>query len=196
MHNKLLINKTIIQPTWAYRLWGSTKWTNLDRIQSLQSKILRKIVDAPFYVTNLSIHNDLKVPFVHDLVRSRYKKFHQSTIHHPNPLVLSLSSNTLPLNPTRRLNRCWPRDLLVQWKANKLKWWVVQVITYDHNHILQLPLWSWFCTIKKKKKSIQYKSKASVWLLSLVLNRYKSSERYIGKMSPISLSSSFRKEDH
>jgi Reverse transcriptase (RNA-dependent DNA polymerase)/Endonuclease-reverse transcriptase len=116
MPNKLLIYKTIIQPTWAYglELWGSTKRTNLNRIQSLQSKILRKIVDAPFYVTNLTIHNDLKVPFVHDLVRSRYKKFHESTIHHPNPLVLSLSSNTLPLNPTRRLRRCWPRDLLVQ----------------------------------------------------------------------------------
>jgi hypothetical protein len=46
-------------------------------------------------------------------------------IHNPNPLVLSLSSNTLPLNPTRRLRRCWPHDLLVQWKANKLKWWVM-----------------------------------------------------------------------
>jgi hypothetical protein len=129
MHNKLLIYKTIIQPTWAYglELWGSTKRTNLNRILSLQSKTLRKIVDAPFYVTNLTIHKDLKVPIVHDLVRSRYKKFHESTIHHSNPLVLYLSSNTLPLNPTRRHKRRWwrPRDQLVQWKVNKLMWWVV-----------------------------------------------------------------------
>jgi hypothetical protein len=112
-------------------LWKSTKCTNLNRIQSLQSKILRKVVDAPFYVTNLTktttIHNDLKVPFVHGLVRIRYKKFLESTIHHPNPLALYLSSNTLLLNPTRHLKRCWPRDLEVQWKANKLKWWVVPI---------------------------------------------------------------------
>jgi hypothetical protein len=41
-------------------------------------------------------------------------KFHESTLHHPNPLLPSLSSNTLLQNPTRRLKRCWPRDLLVQ----------------------------------------------------------------------------------
>jgi hypothetical protein len=93
MHNKLLIYKTIIQPTWAYglELWGSTKRTNLDRIQSLQSKILRKIVDALFYVTNLTIH-DLKVPFVHDLIQSRYNKFHESTI----PIFMSYPSVQTP----------------------------------------------------------------------------------------------------
>ena len=69
------------------RAMGATKKTNLNRIQSLQSKILRKIVDAPYYVSNLIIHKYLKIPFVYDLVRSRYKKFHPSIAHHPNPLV-------------------------------------------------------------------------------------------------------------
>jgi hypothetical protein len=101
MTNKLLLYTTIIKPIWTYglELWGSTKPSNLRRIQSLQSKILRKIVDAPFYVSNLTLHKDLKVPFVIDLASSRYQKFH-STLHlHPNPLVQSLSSLTLPLNP-------------------------------------------------------------------------------------------------
>jgi hypothetical protein len=114
MTNKLLLYNTIIKPTWTYglELWGSTKPSNHRRIQSLQSKILRKIVNAPFYVSNLTLHNDLKVPFVRDLASSRYQKFH-STLHlHPNPLVQSLSSLTLPLNPPRRLRRHWPRDLL------------------------------------------------------------------------------------
>jgi hypothetical protein len=50
MTNKLLLYNTIIKSIWTYglELWGSTKPSNLRRIKSLQSKILRKIVDAPF----------------------------------------------------------------------------------------------------------------------------------------------------
>ena len=84
----------------------------LSRIQSLQSKILRKIAGAPFYVSSLTLHNDLHVPFVKDLARSRYQKFHSLLNCHPNSLAQHLSSPTLPDNPTRRLRRQWPRDLL------------------------------------------------------------------------------------
>ncbi|CAH1397941.1 unnamed protein product [Nezara viridula] len=41
---------TIIRPIWIYEieLWCSTKPWNPYRIQSLQSKILRKILNAPW----------------------------------------------------------------------------------------------------------------------------------------------------
>ena len=110
-NKKLLIYNTIIKPTWTYglELWGSTKPSNLRRIQS---KILRKIVSSPFYVSNLTLQNNLKVPFVSDLGSSRYQKFHFTLHLHLNPLVQSLSSFTLPLNPPRGLWIRWPRDLL------------------------------------------------------------------------------------
>jgi hypothetical protein len=116
LNNKILIYNSIIKPLWTYglELWGSTKPTNLQKIQSLQSKIIRKIANAPYYVSNITLHNDLKVPFVRDLVTTRYNKFHSSLSHHINPLVQSLSSITLPQNPRRRLRRCWPRDHIVQ----------------------------------------------------------------------------------
>ena len=114
LENKLLIYKAIIRPIWTYglELWGSTKPSNSYRIQILQSRILRKITDAPFYVSNLSLHLDLQIPFVKDLAKSRYSLFKSTFSSHPNPLVRSLGSSTLPDNPRRRLKRTWPRDLL------------------------------------------------------------------------------------
>ncbi len=112
--NKLLIFKTVLRPAWTYgiELWGSARKSNLNRLQVLQSKILRVIVDAPFYVSNLTLHRDLNIPFVKDLVRSRYVSFHSSLKSHPNPLIRRLSGPSISGNPCRRLRRQWPRDLL------------------------------------------------------------------------------------
>ena len=114
VQNKLTIYSTILKPSWTYAIevWGSAKASNLARIQRFQSKVLRYILDAPWYVSNHTIHNDLNIPFVTDLLRSRFKKFHANLSHHHNPLVQALSLPRHPLNPPRRLNRQWPRDLL------------------------------------------------------------------------------------
>ena len=111
MIDKLLLHNSIIKPTWTYglELWGSTKPSNFRR--PLQSKILLKILHTPFYVSNLTLHNDLKVPLV-SLGSSLYKKFHCTLHLHPNPLVQALSSLTLPLNPPSCIWRHWSRDLL------------------------------------------------------------------------------------
>jgi hypothetical protein len=89
LNNKILIYNSIIKPLWIYRLelWGSTKPTNLQIFKSLQSKIIHKIANAPYYVSNITLHNDLKVPFFQDLVTTRYNKFHSSLSLHTNPLV-------------------------------------------------------------------------------------------------------------
>jgi hypothetical protein len=92
--------------------WGTTKPSNIKRIQSLQSKIIRKIASAPFYVCNRLLYKDLNVPIVSDLATSRYKYFHSSILNHDNPLVQALTSVNLPQSPPRRLDRRWPRDQL------------------------------------------------------------------------------------
>jgi len=108
---KLILYKTLLRPIWTYglELWGSTKPSNIYRIQSIQSKILRCIVNAPFYVSNLTLHTDLKIPFISDLAKSQYLSFHSKLPSHPNPLASSLATYTIPV---RRLKRKWPRDLL------------------------------------------------------------------------------------
>ena len=114
LDNKLLIYKTVLKPMWTYglELWGSAKPTNIQRIQVLQSRILRKITNAPFYVSNHTLHQDLNIPFVHNLAVETYNKFHSRLHPHPNPLVQNLSVPHLPDKPNRRLKRLWPRDLL------------------------------------------------------------------------------------
>ena len=66
--NKLLVYKTIIRPIWTYRLelWGSAHPSNVHPLQVGQSKILRIIVNAPFYVSNHTLHKNLKIPFLTD----------------------------------------------------------------------------------------------------------------------------------
>jgi hypothetical protein len=89
------------------KILGTTKPSNSKRIQSLQSKIIRKIAIAPFfsYVCNRLLHKDLNVPFVSNLATSRYKTFHFSILNRDNPLVQALTSANLPQSPPRRLDR-------------------------------------------------------------------------------------------
>ncbi|KAL1110565.1 hypothetical protein AAG570_008093 [Ranatra chinensis] len=114
--NKLTIYNMILKPTWTYgiELWGSARKSNIDRIQSFQSKSLRTILDAPWYVSNHTLHTDLNIPTVRQVLHEKFKTFHSKLETHPNPRVSSLSSSTHPLNPPRRLKRRWPRDLLVE----------------------------------------------------------------------------------
>jgi hypothetical protein len=60
VENKILIYKAIIMPIWMYglELWGCTSKSNTSLIQRSHSKILRMIVDAPWYVSNATLHAD------------------------------------------------------------------------------------------------------------------------------------------
>jgi len=57
---KLLLYKLLLRPIWSYglQLWGSAKVSNTNRIQRFQSKVLRVISKAPYYVSNNTLHSD------------------------------------------------------------------------------------------------------------------------------------------
>jgi hypothetical protein len=76
--NKLLIYKTITIPIWTYglELWGCASKSNLTIIQRTQSKIIRMIANAPWYVSNDPLHKDLGLPYVHDIIRQRSHRHH------------------------------------------------------------------------------------------------------------------------
>ncbi|KAL4136298.1 hypothetical protein QTP88_007846 [Uroleucon formosanum] len=114
LNNKLLIYKQIIRPAMTYgiQIWGTSKNSNINKFQAFQSISLRLLTNSPWYVSNRSLHKDLKIPTISELASNHYKKFHKNTINHPNPLISNLSSLSLPDNPIRRLKRKWPRDLL------------------------------------------------------------------------------------
>jgi len=111
LENKLLIYKTILKSVWTYgiELWGCASKTNVSIIKRYQSKLLRIIRNAPWYVTNQTLHSDLRIQYVQS-VREAYTRKHRSTLeHHPNPVVRPLLLST---NQTRRLKRRWNFDTL------------------------------------------------------------------------------------
>jgi hypothetical protein len=55
-------------------LWGYASKTNIDIIQRLQSKILRAMTNAPWYLSNDTLHNDLGIPIISDVIKERSNK--------------------------------------------------------------------------------------------------------------------------
>lgn len=94
--NKLLLYKTILKPVWTYgiQLWGSASNSNIEILQRFQSKVLRKILNAPWYVTNNTIHNDTQMPTLKEEITRFSTKYHQKLENHTNFLALNLLDNS------------------------------------------------------------------------------------------------------
>ncbi|KAF0763695.1 zinc finger MYM-type protein 6-like [Aphis craccivora] len=70
------------------------------------------IVKAPFYVSNDTLHRDLNIPTIQNVVKIFYKRLHSNLSNHQNPLIPDLSTRTIPGDPRRRLKRKLCSDLL------------------------------------------------------------------------------------
>lgn len=112
---KLLLYKTLLKPIWTYglQLWGNAKKSNLNKIQAFQNITLRKLFNAPPYISNHTLHLDCNLNTIHDEAKRFYKKFHNCLSSHSNPLIKNLSSLTIPGSPPRQLKRKWCGDLLL-----------------------------------------------------------------------------------
>jgi hypothetical protein len=110
LSNKLLLYKCILKPVWTYgmQLWGCAKPSHTQILQRLQSKILRTLANALWYVSNLQLHTDLGIPFVAAEIRRSSLFYHSRLTGHYNALVAALST---PPSVARRLKRRWPSDL-------------------------------------------------------------------------------------
>jgi hypothetical protein len=85
-NNKLLIYKVILKPIWTYgiQVWGTTSNSDIEILERFQSKILRLIVDAFWYMSNSVIHKALQIPTVKEEI-SRFSSPYDVRISvHPN----------------------------------------------------------------------------------------------------------------
>jgi hypothetical protein len=59
------------KPLWTYgiQLWGTASTSNIEILERFQSKALRMIVDAPWYVPNTVIRSDLQTSTVKEEIR-------------------------------------------------------------------------------------------------------------------------------
>lgn len=108
--NKLLLYKIILKPVWTYgiQLWGTTSNSNIEIIQRYQSKTLRMILQAPWFVTNRVIHNDTGILTVREEITKYSKKYQTKLEEHPNHLAVNLLDNS---QSTFRLQRHHILDL-------------------------------------------------------------------------------------
>lgn len=111
LQNKVLIYKTIIKPVWTYgiELWGTTSTSNLEILQRFQSKTMRLLTDAPWFVRNANLHKDLQIPTIRDEISRRSRRYQSRISDHPNEMARSLLSR---VSITRRLKRIKPLDLM------------------------------------------------------------------------------------
>jgi hypothetical protein len=75
---------------YGLELWGCASKSSISIIQRSQSKILRRIVDAPWYVSNATLHADLGISCVQDVIHQKYNKHHTTVETHENPLLKTL----------------------------------------------------------------------------------------------------------
>lgn len=112
VENKILLYNQILKPVWTYgiQLWGCTKKSNLQIIQTFQNKVLRGMVNAPWYVRNEDLHRDLRIDSVAEVLKKFAGKHHIRLQNHVNDemqAVLNVHNNV------RRLKRTKPYELMV-----------------------------------------------------------------------------------
>ena len=110
INNKLLLYKQILKPVWTYgiQLWGCTKKTHTTIIQRFQNKVLRNIVNAPWYFRNDDIHRELNINNVNEEIRKFALSHEQRLQHHINSEAIQLLNSP----DMRRLKRTKPLDLV------------------------------------------------------------------------------------
>lgn len=92
LDNKIILYKSMIKPIWTYgiQLWGTASASNVEKLQRRQSKFLRQITQAPWYVRNVNIHKDLNIPTVNEEIKTYCSKYIAKITSHPNPLAQDL----------------------------------------------------------------------------------------------------------
>ena len=97
----------ILNTTYGIQLWGTASNSNIEILQRFQSKMLRSLINAPWYVTNETIHRNLKIPTVKEEIYKFRSRYNARVNNHHNPLVTQLLETT---DQIRRLKRKYSLD--------------------------------------------------------------------------------------
>ena len=94
--NKITLYKTEIKPVWTYgiQLWKTASNSNIEILQRFQSKTLRSLINAPWYVTNETIQRDLKISTVKEKIYKSRSRYNAKVNNHHNSLVTQLLDTT------------------------------------------------------------------------------------------------------
>jgi len=117
LENKLLLYTAILKHIWTYgvQLWGSASNSSTEILERFQSKVLRIITDALWYVPNAAKIHDLQVLLDRQEVWNYSATYWQRLNDHPNRLAKSLFQKP---NYNCWLKRYYPADL-----ATRFNWY-------------------------------------------------------------------------
>jgi hypothetical protein len=70
VHNNITLYKQVMCPVWSYgiQIWGCASDSNIQVIHRYQNKVLKCIVNAPWYIQNSDLHRDLGIETVTDII--------------------------------------------------------------------------------------------------------------------------------
>ena len=105
--NPHLQNGTKVNMDYGLAIWGCVAASTLAVIQRYQAKTLRQITDVPWYVTNHTLHTDLRIPPVRTVFQELAETHRTALTSHPNPVIAPILA---PPN-RRRLQRRWTLDV-------------------------------------------------------------------------------------
>jgi hypothetical protein len=111
VYNKLMLYQQVLKPVWTcgIQLWGCTGQSNRNIIQRFQNRVLRGIVDAPWYIRNDNLHKDLDVETVDSVIKKYAQSHEQRLQRHINVEALQLLNNA---GLVRRLKLTKPFELV------------------------------------------------------------------------------------
>lgn len=106
----LLLYKALIRPlvTYACPVWSNSSTSNMRKIQTLQNKLLRISVNAPWFVRNEELHKDLNVPTIREFIRKLTKNFFNNLSKCSSAVQHQVGRHQIHT----RLKRKLPQDLI------------------------------------------------------------------------------------
>lgn len=89
----ILLYKTLILPimTYAGPVWaGTAKTTNINKLEIIQNKTIRRITKDPWFIRNSDIRKDFKIKTVLETIKKLSVDFYNKLNKIPNPLIKNL----------------------------------------------------------------------------------------------------------
>jgi hypothetical protein len=113
--NKLLVYIVILKPIWTYgiQLRGSASISNNEILECFQGKVLHMITDAPWYMPNTVLQQDLQITSVKEEIHRFSTQYRDHLYTHPNNLTVHI---TVPPHH-RRLRRHLPVNLPIRFNV-------------------------------------------------------------------------------
>ncbi|GFT18757.1 RNA-directed DNA polymerase from mobile element jockey [Trichonephila clavipes] len=98
LDNKVILYKQILRPviTYGSPVWRAAATTHMKKIQVIQNKILRVMTNAPWYVRNDVIHNDLHMEPITNYITKLSRNVFKSIESHDNPIIKAQTLFTYP----------------------------------------------------------------------------------------------------